>query len=233
MEYNFEDFPIKFYEVGDSLGSGSFGMVKKYTKRERKWHEKARKPEPKGLPEAVAVKSFTDPKSMDRTWRELQVAKKCDHPNIVKAFGICKDSVKNDCLVLELCETDLANHLKERGGKLSIATCTKIASQLSSGLQYLKSKDIVHRNMKPANILFRSVADTAVVIADFGILDVSSTFSRVGPRAYYMAPEVLNFLEKLIGHPCDTFALGLICLEMATGVLIAMVSMYSEFIKGT
>ena len=140
-----DDFPLKNYTRSDFLGQGTFGEVRKYSKRHFQLGGF-------GLPDEVAVKSLKG--KLTAAEREISVVRRCDHPNIIKTFGSCQVYGK-PCLVLELCSKDLSKALEEQGGKLPLEKCRQILTQLSSGLEYLREQGIVHRDLKPQNILFR------------------------------------------------------------------------------
>ena len=220
-----DPFPIEKYErVFPALGEGTFGEVFKY---------KRIKDDVVGgssLPSEVAVKMIgkegTKKVNEKHLERELKAHETCDNLNIVKAYGKC--NIKgNPALVLEVCESNLKQHLKDNGGRLRGEDLRNVAYQLCAGLEYLWENDIVHRDLKPANILIRSKARMEIALADFGLArtDVEKTFiesmgSAVGTPAY-MAPEIRQ--GKLgRGHPIDCYCLGLILYQSATGSPIPM-----------
>ena len=134
------------------------------------------------------------------------------HPNIVQFIGVKlePDTMSLQWLVTELADTSLNKHLCARR-PVSRAKLLQAMIHIVRGLQCLHSKDLVHRGLKPANVLlFGEVAK----IADVGLSRVASSSSSmthgVG-TVYYMAPEVL---EGRYSTKVDMFSFGVMFAEI-------------------
>ncbi len=199
------------YEVIEELGRGSMGVV-----------YKARDPV---IGRSVAIKTirlgdFSAPQQLEeltaRLIREAQSAGVLSHPNIITIF----DAGEEDGLsyiAMELVEGVSLEHLLERGQSLSEATILHIARQTADALGYAHQRGIVHRDIKPGNIMLTE--DGRVKVADFGIAKVgSSKMTQTGMllgSPSYMAPE--HFLGQPLDGRSDIFALGVVLFELLTG----------------
>ncbi|KAM7258483.1 hypothetical protein ACFE04_014224 [Oxalis oulophora] len=173
----------------------------------------------------VAVK-IIDCKEMrqntDTRWytyvQEVKAWYKLDHPNITKFIGgapYVKDleSSNNECCPCIIAEylsggTLLAflrcNH---KANRLPLNTVVQFALDIARGLTYLHSKKIVHRDIKPDNMLLDK--DKRVKIADFGVACIESEIKDISGTESYMAPEVMG--AKTCDRKCDVYSFG-ICL---------------------
>ncbi|MGA9751143.1 MAG: serine/threonine-protein kinase, partial [Acidobacteriota bacterium] len=151
-----------------------------------------------------------------RFFREAQAAGNLHHPNIVTVFDAGEERGV-PYIVMELVEGEsLAQRLK-RAGKLSIEEASSIARQVAAGLAYAHEKGVVHRDVKPANILLDVKGRAA--ITDFGVARLSaSDLTRTGEilgTPNFMSP------EQVLGHSLDgrsdLFSLGVVYYLMLTG----------------
>ncbi|WP_330312075.1 protein kinase [Streptomyces sp. NBC_00523] len=195
------------YRLDETLGSG--GAADVY----RGFDLTMRRP--------VAVKVFRPDTSLDteESWRgEAQILARLHHPGLVTAF----DAGHHDgraFLVMQLVEgTTLKNRIAER--PLSLDATAELGADLAHALAHAHEEGIVHRDVKPSNILLDSAHRP--YLADFGIsrpLDATtrtSTDTLVG-TASYLAPE--QVLGRSVGRPADVYALGLVLIECLTGRL--------------
>lgn len=154
--------------------------------------------------------------------RELQYNRLCSSPNIVKYYGtfmveeqlmigIAMEYMGGrslDAIYRRVIEIDLLNRINEK-------VLGKIAESVLSGLNYLHKQRIIHRDIKPLNILLDKHG--SVKICDFGVSGevVNSLANTFVGTQYYMAP------ERIMGKPytvsCDVWSLGLTLLEVALG----------------
>lgn len=149
---------------------------------------------------------------------EVSLWYKLDHPNITKCIGATTQigilpSSNSACVITEyLCGGTLKSHLiKHRKRKLPFKTVLQLALDVSRGLSYLHSKNIVHRDVKTENLILDQHGK--VKIADFGVArlqawDLSEMTGNTGTPGY-MAPEVLE--SKPYDKKCDVYSFG-ICL---------------------
>ena len=207
-----EFLPSKKYKILDKLGSGSFGKVylaqNKYTK------EKVAMKEIK--------KSNKDLLSDGEIKDEIEILKSLDHPDIVRIIESynTKDSY---VLVTEYCEGgELYDQVRNQLSETQIAVIFK---QLLSGLAYLHSHNIVHRDLKLENILIQEIEKSKttgedlfnIKIIDFGtarIFDNKKKPQSIVGSSYYIAPEVLN---QKYGKECDLWSVGVILYMFVVG----------------
>jgi serine/threonine-protein kinase len=168
------------------------------------------------LPHDAAVAS---PKSFDRFRRELTIASHLDHPGIQRSIDRKTDRSR-PYLVMEYIEGETLATLLERQGRLPLDRAIDFAIQLADALAYAHERGVVHRDIKPPNILVTS--GDRLVITDFGIalLDGARrlTWQMFGDRLGtpdYMSPEQIQGKR---GDPrSDVYALGGVLFEMLTG----------------
>ena len=150
--------------------------------------------------------------------REASLTLRLNHPNIIKLFGITCMKRKKHGIVMEEAEHGSLNTWI---GKIDHEKITKIALGIIAGLEYLHSHKVIHRDIKPQNILMFGPRDDMVPkIADFGVSKVIQTvmtLSRAG-QELYMAPEVRMNLRY--GFKADIFSLSMVLFEMFNEQLI-------------
>jgi eukaryotic-like serine/threonine-protein kinase len=168
--------------------------------------------------QSVAIKllRMVDPQSMGRFRTEIEVLGRLDHPGVVRLCGMgSHDGVPY--LVLELVDgPSLAHVLAD--GPLGVEQSISIGQQLAEALMHAHGLDIVHRDVKPANVIC-DADPPRVRLADFGIALFSDTTRMTAAgacigTAAYLAPEQL---EGQVGPAADVYALGLVVLECLTG----------------
>jgi serine/threonine protein kinase len=163
----------------------------------------------------VAVKVFTDDLTADavlleRFTREFNAASKLEHPNVVRAldFGI-EDGVS--FLVTEFVEGVSLGQMIEEQGRLTEEAAVRIITQVSQALQYAHERNVIHRDVKPDNILVRS--DGMVKLADFGLakdFDDDRLLTRPASglgTPHFMAPEQYRD-AKDVDARSDIYSLG-------------------------
>ncbi len=197
---------VERYEIISKIGTG--GMADVYKARDHK------------LNRLVAVKvlkpEFRDDKSFVAKFRkEAQAAAGLAHPNIVNVYDVGEDENVN-FIVMELVEgITLKDYIKKKG-KLSVKEATSIAIQVSLGLEAAHNSDIVHRDVKPQNIIIST--DGKVKLSDFGIARAVSSntiTSNVMVSVHYSSPEQVRggYSDK----KSDIYSLGVTMYEMVTG----------------
>jgi serine/threonine protein kinase len=162
----------------------------------------------------------TDPKFVTRFQREAKAASSLQHPNIVQVYDYGQ-SEGNYFIVMELVEgTDLRRYLRSRG-VLAIDRAVIITHDIALGLGAAHRRQIVHRDVKPQNILVGR--DGSIKLTDFGIASVykdinaerlTTTGMTLGTVQYY-APEQAQ--GEIVNPAADVYALGIVMYEMLTG----------------
>jgi serine/threonine-protein kinase len=198
------------YEVLGELGQGAMGIV-----------YKARDPL---IDRVVAIKTINLGLAMDekeeyegRFYQEAKAAGRLNHPNIVTIYDVGK-SGDVAYIAMEFLEgRELRDILKE-GALLPVDRVLNIVAQVAQGLAYAHEYDIVHRDVKPSNIMV--IRDGHVKITDFGIARMASSSVRTqtgmvlgSPK--YMSPE--QVMGRAIDQRSDIFSLGVMLYEMLTG----------------
>ncbi|SCV03155.1 LAMI_0H05908g1_1 [Lachancea mirantina] len=171
-----------------------------------------------------ALKTITtlnsEPDIQKQIFRELQFNKSCKSDYIVRYYGMFVDeSTSSIYIAMEYMGgrslDAVYKHLLKRGGRISEKVLGKIAEYVLRGLSYLHERKIIHRDIKPQNILLNMRGQ--VKLCDFGVSGeaVNSLATTFTGTSYYMAP------ERIQGQPysvtSDVWSLGLTLLEVAQG----------------
>lgn len=202
------------YEIVGEIGRGASGLVYKGI-------------DPK-LQRTVAIKTvrFDDDyddqefeKVRDQFYREAHVLANLSHPNIVSVFDVGED-MDMTYLALEYLEGESLEPFTRKGLLLNTLQCLRIARQICEALDYLHANGIVHRDVKPSNIML--LKDGQVKLADFGIARAMATGTRSTTEEakgtpFYMSPEQVQG-ERLTGAS-DIFSLGVVLYQLLSGAL--------------
>jgi serine/threonine protein kinase len=198
------------YEVLGELGQGAMGVV-----------YKAKDPL---IDRVVAIKTINLGLAMDekeeyegRFYQEAKAAGRLNHPNIVTIYDVGK-SGNVAYIAMEFLEGRELRDIMNDRGVLPVDQVLDVVAQVALGLAYAHEHGIVHRDVKPSNIML--VRDGHVKITDFGIARMASSAVRTqtgmvlgSPK--YMSPE--QVMGKEIDQRSDIFSLGVMLYEMLTG----------------
>ena len=197
------------YEVQDFIGQGAMGVVY------RAYHAQLERTGAVKVLQAMAP----DPDTTARFRHEAQAIAQMRHPNILNVYDFGEFEGTPYMIVEYVPGGSLADRLNR--GQMDTATALGFLQGIASGLDYAHSKGVVHRDVKPANVLIG--ADDSPVIADFGLaklLQGSSLKSMTGVTTgtpAYMAPEQVT--GSKVGPAADRYSLATIAYEMLTGFI--------------
>ena len=158
-----------------------------------------------------------DESFVERFKREALSAAKLQHPNIVQIYDSGKQGDFN-FIVMEYVEGRSLKDYLAQEGPLEIAEAGRIAREVLTALAYAHRAGLVHRDIKPGNILLSE--DGKVQVTDFGIAraEAGSTMTQTGTilgTAYYLSPEQAQGLQ--LDGRSDIYSLGVVVYEMLTG----------------
>jgi len=166
----------------------------------------------------VAVKIIKDvmenPQLHNEFMQEVAIMKKIRHKNVVQFIGACTVQ-PSLCILFEYMEGGSV-HDYLRKGPISLMEVLKIALDVARGMDYLHRRQIIHRDLKTANLLIDGTG--TVKIADFGvakILDSTSSSTAETGTYRWMAPEVIE--HKEYNHKVDVFSFSILLWELLTG----------------
>jgi predicted Ser/Thr protein kinase len=210
------------YRIVSLLGVGGMGEVYRATDL-RLGQQVALK----FLPAEVA----RDPKFLARFNNEVRIARQVSHPNVCRVYDI--GEVEGLAYIsMEYVDGEDLHSLLRRIGRLPPDKAVEIARKLCSGLAAAHDKGVLHRDLKPGNIMIDGRGH--VLITDFGLAGVIGSIEgaevRNGTPAY-MAPEQLS--GKEVSTRSDIFALGVVLYEMFTGRPPFVASTREELLKLT
>jgi tetratricopeptide (TPR) repeat protein len=198
------------YQIIDLLGVGGMGAVYKAFDRQ--------------LTRVVALKTIlaemaATPTALKRFKQEVVLAQSIVHKNIVRIFDIGEDG-DTKFITMDLIEGVDLKHLIVERGKLPPLEAAGIIRQVCSGLEAAHAAGVVHRDLKPQNIMMQS--NGQVIVMDFGIAGSGQSRGATQTGAFlgtpdYMSPEQAQ--TEQVDARSDIFSLGLIFSEMLTGKL--------------
>ncbi|XP_031265450.1 serine/threonine-protein kinase STY46-like [Pistacia vera] len=150
--------------------------------------------------------------------QEVYIMRKVRHKNVVQFIGACSRPPKL-CIVTEFMSGgSMYDFLQKQKGGFKLPSLLRIAIDVSMGMNYLHQNNIIHRDLKAANLLMDE--NGVVKIADFGVarVQVQSGVMTAETGTYrWMAPEVIE--HKPYDHKADVFSFGVVLWELLTGKL--------------
>ena len=204
----------KRYEILEKIGSGGMAVV---YKAKCQW-----------LNRFVAIKILKEDLAQDEDFRrrfheESQAVAMLSHPNIVSIYDVSRseDTAEPDYIVMELIDgITLKQYMQKKGGRLNWKESLHFITQIMKGLSHAHGRGIIHRDIKPHNIMV--LRDGSVKVADFGIARlISSAQSTMTQEAlgsvHYISPEQAR--GSHVDARSDIYSAGVVLYEMLTGRL--------------
>lgn len=199
------------YEIIEIIGTGGMAIV--YKAKDRKLNRmvavKVLKPELRG-----------DTDLRRRFHAESEAVARLNHPNIINVFDVSTND-ENEYFVMELIDGITLKQYMTQRGVLSVKEAIHFTVQILRGLEHAHAKKIVHRDIKPQNIMI--LRDGTAKVTDFGIARVSDSKDMTTNQAnafgsvHYIAPEQAR-CEATDGR-ADLYSVGVMLYEMLTGQL--------------
>ena len=201
------------YEVLDVLGKGAMGAVVKVSDRALD-------------NDIIALKLLyshlvQDQVLLSRFRNEVLIVRQLSHPNIVRLYDFGETPEGDFYIAMELVKGENLNSVVIAGKNFrpNFQQCLKILYEVALGLEHAHSRKIVHRDIKPDNILITE--DGAIKITDFGLartLTVDKGFTNTGEAVgtpYYMAPEQIQ--GEAVDGRADIYSFAILSYELVTG----------------
>jgi len=197
------------YEIQERIGVGGMAVVYKAL-----CHR---------LNRYVAVKILKDDFAVDEDFRrrfhtEAQAVAMLSHPNIVTVYDVSRTQDLN-YIVMELIEGMTLKQYMQKRGQLSWKEALHFSMQISKALVHAHSRGIIHRDIKPHNIMI--LKDGSVKVADFGIAHLNSAQNTLTQQTlgsvHYISPEQAK--GSSIDARTDIYSMGVVMYEMLTGRL--------------
>ena len=201
------------FEIGEVLGEGALGIVYRAEDRE--------------IGRTVAIKVMAtkpeNPEFAERFMREVSAMARLNHPNVVTIFDH-GTTERFHFLIMEWMEGGTLEGEIARQSPMAKERAFQLFGQICDGLQYAHSMGVVHRDVKPGNILLDRNGNAK--LSDFGLVkglmpeefaDVTLTRSNISMGTpLYMAPEQMAGSQE-VDHRADIYSAGAVLYEMLTG----------------
>lgn len=195
------------YELQELIGEGGMAVV--YRALDKR------------LNRNVAVKIMRDEMAADEEFKrrfcaESQAVAMMSHPNIVAVYDV-SHSDRMEYIVMELIDGITLKQYMDRRGILSWKEAVHFSKQIARALGHAHERGIIHRDIKPQNIML--LRDGTIKVADFGIASLENEFQESDGQAigsiHYIAPEQAR--GELPDARSDIYSLGVVMYEMVTG----------------
>ncbi|KAB2602637.1 serine/threonine-protein kinase [Pyrus ussuriensis x Pyrus communis] len=193
-------------KFGNKVASGSCGDLYKGTYCTQEVAIKVLQPE------------CVNPDMLKDFAQEVYIMRKVRHKNVVQFIGACTKH-PSLCIVTEyMSGGSVYDYLHKQKGVFKLPSLLKVAIDVSKGMTYLHQNNIIHRDLKAANLLMDE--NEVVKVADFGVARVKSQSGVMTAETgtyRWMAPEVIE--HKAYDHKADIFSFGVVLWELLTGKL--------------
>lgn len=197
--------------LDEKLAVGGMGLV--YRAYSKRWAKDV-------AMKILAPSLATDPEYVERFFREANAMSSIDHPNIVKVLDAGKDQDRY-FMVMEYVRGQTLGDLIFDKGRLNLDEATRIARDIARGLEAAHSKGIIHRDIKPHNVLM--MHDGTPKIIDFGLVRTGSKPSGITMEGVFMGTPEYVSPEQAEGGKIDVrsdlYSLGVAYYQMLSGTL--------------
>jgi serine/threonine-protein kinase len=196
------------------LGEGGMGSVYLGYDEQQKRHVALK---------VLPVQLATNPSYVERFYREAQNAASLEHPNIVQGLGSGRDEATGmHYLVLEYVDGPSVHSLLERCGKLPVGDAVHIVLDIARGLEHAHSRNIIHRDIKPDNLLL--TRSGVAKLSDLGLAKRTDAATHLtGPKQSFGTPHYMPYEQALdakkVDRRSDLYALGATLYHLVTGEL--------------
>lgn len=205
----------KIYNLGEELGRGRFSVVKGAL------HLKERS---KYAVKVVENKSLGDEENLEALETEIAILRKLDHPHIVALKEVVVTRLDTFIVMELLSGGELFNRIVEQG-RFNEKSAAALFAQILLSMEYLHSLNIVHRDVKPENILYVKEGSSEIKLIDFGyagVWEASKQLTGLCGTPDYVAPEVLTWYEDdengtPYGKGSDLWSLGVLLYVILSG----------------
>ncbi|OHT14304.1 AGC family protein kinase [Tritrichomonas foetus] len=216
------DIDLSLFEQGAFISKGSFGSIFKVI----------RKKDSKVFAAKISQTQFDETSSVEKLQllREVAILGKLKHPSIIGFIGFSKKNFKNEnfpTIITEYCENGSLRDILQSelmsasppGWDSTKKLC--MIYGIVSGMAYLHRQHIIHRDVKPENILIDS--NLLPKITDFGLSKVANNnlMTMFGGTYYYIAPEIIS--QEQYDEKIDVYSFGVILFELLSGLDIQKV----------
>jgi len=195
------------YQKLQRIGEGTYGVVYKAKHREHGTILALKRIRLESEDEGVPCTAI----------REISLLKELNHPNIVRLYDVIHTERKLT-LVFEFLDQDLKKYIDSCNGKMELGNIKSFLYQLLKGVMYCHQHLILHRDLKPQNLLINEEGE--LKLADFGLARAFGipvrSYTHEVVTLWYRAPEVLMESTRY-STPLDIWSCGCIFTEMATG----------------
>jgi serine/threonine-protein kinase len=191
------------YDLLELIGTGGMGSV--YRARDRE------------LDELVALKVIRDdlsrdPAMLERFRHEVRLARRVTHVNVARTFELGRSDGVVFC-TMELIVGESLTRRLAREHRLSLSEAVAIACAMCDGLAAAHTVGVIHRDIKPDNVLLAE--DGRVVVADFGVAAIAAAEGELSGTPAYMAPEQAR--GEPPGPAGDVYSVGVVLFELLHG----------------
>lgn len=201
------DIILDRYRVIKQLGEGSFGRV--FLARDEKLNRL--------VAIKIAKKTFKEQDRLTSFFEEARVLASLDHPHIVPVYDVGSSEVEGVFFISKFIDgISLAGKLTQ--GPCTLDDAINLISRIADALHHAHEKGLVHRDVKPDNILIDHLGNPHV--ADFGLalkVDYLNNHSEFNGTPAYMSPEQAGGKGNLVDHRSDIFSLGVVFYELLCG----------------